>query len=284
MKKQIVSACALIASVAAFATSVTSENTFGVMKIAAPAKVSSSLVQLIIPVPWENVGASTGAIDPTAYVLATNRKKDDALFYYDTAQKVYKVWVMSEDGSASGAWTAKSSYVISGETESNETEIDTIFADGSFARGKAVILQLQSGSTADIYLSGQYSSTTSTVVITGPAATSHAWWVVYNLIAPSLASEVTLNNLSFYKDDTGEVAVEQDDIVGDKIVKADGTTYYCEADEASGIKWVYYEPSDPGVVAIPTGTIENVKLKVGEGAWYVRAVHKNGVQTIHVNW
>ena len=277
MKKQIVTACALIASVAAFATSVESSNTFGVLKIASTATAEKS-AQLIIPVPWENVGTASGVIDPTAYVLTTNRKKDDTLFYYDTQQKAYKVWSMSADGSSSGVWTAQDSYNIS------DKALSTITADGTFARGKAVILQLVKGSTEPVYISGQYSSNLCKVAITGPAASAHAWWVVYNLIAPSSASAVSLSDVQFFADENCLQEVGVNDIVGDKIVKADGTTYYCEAGDNSSIKWVYYAPGTPGTVSIPIGTTENVKLNAGEGAWYVRAVHKNGAQTIYVKW
>ncbi len=277
MKRQIVTACALIASVAAFATSVESSNTFGVLKIASTATTEKS-AQLIIPVPWENVGTASGVIDPTAYVLTTNRKEGDTLFYYDTQQKAYKVWSMSADGSDSGVWTPQTSYSISNK------ELSTITATGTFARGKAVILQLVAGSTDPVYISGQYSSAECQVAITGPAASAHAWWVVYNLIAPSSASAVSLNDVRFFTDEDCSSAVSVVDIVGDKIVKADGTTYYCEAGDNSSIKWVYYAPSTAGTVSIPTGTTEGVQLNAGEGAWYVRAVHKSGVQTIYVEW
>ena len=280
MKKQIVSACALIASVAAFATSVTSANTFGVLKVTSTA-TDEAAAQLIIPVPWENVGASTGMIDPTAYVLATNRKKGDALFYYNPALKTYMVWEMSDDGDKSGEWTAKSTYSV-GENEN----IVIVDAEGSFSRGQAIILSLTAGSVDDVFLSGQYTGTQVATALTAPSPNAHSYWKTFTLIAPSVVNDIDLNSEQsyFYRDSGCTTPVTESDISGDQIVLADGTTYYCEF---SGGKLSWYKlveaTEEPKVMSHNT---DNIKLLKGQGAWYVRSVHsaENAAQTIYVKW
>ena len=223
MKKQIVTACALIASVTAFAASVTSDNTFGVLKVASTATAGAS-GQLIIPVPWENVGG--GDVVATNYVLSTGRKIGDKLYWYDSSLETpaYKVWAIETNG---GPWVPATTYSI-GETDYTVAEPAV---GQSIKRGQAVILGLVKGSTDSVYLSGQYNANDVKVQIYGPTEDQVAkFYRVSTLIAPSKASAVSLSSLKFYTrsgDDYTEIAAgdKGTKLNGDYIRLADGTTY-----------------------------------------------------------
>lgn len=267
MKKQIVTACALIASVAAFATSVESSNTFGVLKIASTATAEKS-AQLIIPVPWENVGTSTGTITATDYVLSTGRKVGDMLYWYDNSlqEPAYKVWTIKSEN---GSWEAATTYSI-GKESYTVTAPDV---GATIARGQAVILGLVAGSTGDIYLSGQYNKNTVKVPIYGPTTEQVAkLYRVSTLIAPSQASEVDVNTLKFYTL-SNESYTEIDDtsvLKGDYIRLADGTTYTYSKNIG---KW--YKEGEQGSLIT-----ENLLIPSGQGAWYSRA----NAGTVYVEW
>ena len=259
MKKQIVTACALIASVAAFATSVESSNTFGVLKIAAP------IGQSIIPVPWENVGG--GDIVATNYVLSTGRSVGDKLYWYDSSLQTpaYKVWSISTSG---GPWTPVTTYKI------NEGLTSITPANGeSIARGQAVILELQSGSTESVYLSGQYNESKVYVPIYGPTEEDAAKLSrVSTLIAPSTASSVNVNDLKFYTcaNDIYTEITDKSFLKNDYIRLADGTTFTYSATLSS-----WYKEGDNGV---PVTT--DLTIPAGQGAWYSRA----NAGTVYVEW
>lgn len=72
--KKILAVSALLASVAAFAASVASDNTFGVLKIS-----DTTSQQLVISVPWENVG-SGGNVKITDLVLPTGLDEGTTLY------------------------------------------------------------------------------------------------------------------------------------------------------------------------------------------------------------
>ena len=189
MKKQIFSACALIASVAAFATSVESANTFGVLKVDASA-ADGKTAQLIIPVPWEDVGGN-GQITATNYVLSTGRIAGDKLYWYDNTESAYKVWEIEANG---GPWTPKSTYTIG----KDNYEVTAPEAGATIARGQAVILGLANGSTQPIYLSGQYNSSAVKTCIYGVAdeTLKAKLFRVSTLIAPSTAVAKNISDVS----------------------------------------------------------------------------------------
>ena len=269
MKKQIVTACALIASVAAFATSVESSNTFGVLKIASTATAETA-AQLIIPVPWENVGTSTGTITATDYVLSTGRKAGDMLYWYDNSlqEPAYKVWTIKSEN---GSWEPTETYSIG---EKNYT-VTAPEVGATIARGQAVILGLVAGSTGDIYLSGQYNKNTVKVPIYGPTTEQvKKFYRVSTLIAPSSAATLDLNSESvkFYDGDT-ELATDdtkKDKLAGDQIKLANGAVY--TFNQLVG-KWTKKTTN-------ADFTSENVTIPMGEGAWYSRCNAGN----ISIEW
>ncbi len=237
MKKQIVTACALIASVAAFATSVESSNTFGVLKIAAPKG------QSIIPVPWEKVGG--GDIVVTDYVLPTGLTDGDLLYWYDANAGAYKVWKI-----ASGAWAVDTTIKVDADSISTETSnlTDTV------ARGTAAILNLSEPEY--VYLSGQYADSTVTTTIYGLASGEHEKYPLKfksTLIAAPQAEDYSLKNMTV----TGTVT-------GDKIMVASSPAVTYVYGTVGGTTGWY----KPGLDA--SSCKFDVKIPSGVGAWYMR--------------
>lgn len=250
MKKQIVTACALIASVAAFAASVTSDNTFGVLK------VSASAGQTIIPVPWEAVGG--GDIVVTNYVLTTGLTNDDLLYWYDASAGSYKVWKVAD-----GKWATHDTTKI---TASDITPVASELTQG-FPRGGAAVLELSVAKT--VYLSGQYIGTSVTTTVYGLSDGEKALYggkkSKSTMIAPPKAKDYNLNSeVSFYSSYTSEdvkTDATSEQLVGDQILLNNGTSYYYGN---TGSKYEWYKKTESGKSA------ENITIPAGEGAWYLR--------------
>ena len=262
MKKQIVTACALIASVAAFAASVTSDNTFGVLKVASTATAVKS-GQLIIPVPWENVGG--GGVVATNYVLSTGRSVGDNLYWYDNSVSAYKVWTIASEGAP---WTPVTTHSIS----AGLTQVAPNVGE-QIARGHAVILGLEAGSTGAVYLSGQYNADSVKVEICGPTEELAAkLYRVSTLIAPSTVSDVDVNTLTFYtkENETYTPISNKTVLKNDYIRLANGTTFTYSASLAS-----WYKEGDGG-----TPITDGLTIPAGQGAWYSRG----NVGSIYVQW
>ena len=86
--KKMIFGFALIATCVASATTVTSANTFGVLK------VTSTNEETVICVPWVKVGDGS-SIDANSLVLTSNLKKGDQLFAYDTTTSTYYTWTLA---------------------------------------------------------------------------------------------------------------------------------------------------------------------------------------------
>lgn len=286
MKKQIVTACALIASVAAFATSVESSNTFGVLKYAGT--VSS---EVMVSVPWLAVGGAN--ISPANLVLASNRVVGDQMYWYDTSEKKYKVWVITASESTK-AWTPCTTVVVE---ETGKVSKKTATGEEVAPRGDVIVLKLQEENKVypDIYLSGQYVAGTVSKTVIYPTVPS-VYAVEYNLVAPSTAASVDLNAAytagnvfySTYTDETKTPATAAN-LAGDMIILADGTEYsfvndsetVCE-DSTTAYKstytgWVKKQLADSNKAynAMTNPYIyraADCTLVAGQGAWYVRKV------------
>jgi len=278
MKKQIVTACALIASVAAFATSVTSENTFGVLKLA-----DTTTSELIIGVPWVSVG--TGNVSPTNLVLAANLSNGDMLYMYDATAKGYKVWVVQ-----SGAWTGATTYSIG-----NKDDYTSISKTGAeaLARGEALILK-RTGATPYpvVYLSGQYTDVNAgRIQIKNPTASDVPMQVYFTLIANPKTTDVDVNQCKFYTsaEDSTEVSIFGNGTLDDYILLSDGSKYGYDATGSNNKHWYKLVSGESKTVTIgneqitttvTTKSYENVIIPVGKGAWYVRA----GRSAIYLEW
>ena len=266
MKKQIVTACALISSVAAIAASVTSDNTFGVLKVAAPDGVEVASKQLLIPVPWESVGDARSVV-ATNYVLSTGRKAGDQLYWYDASVRSYQSWVIETDN---GPWVPAAISKVFGKYSVTENAP----SDGAtIPRGQAVILELSAGSTSDVFLSGQYNENDVKVQIYGPTEELAAkLYRVSTLIAPSKASDVDLTSVKFYgSNGTTELTDGSRSVLnGDYIRLANGTTY-----KFNTVVGGWYKDGTGGV---PVKT--DLTIPAGQGAWYSRA----NAGSVYIEW
>lgn len=258
--KKIIAGCALLASFAAVATTVESANTFGVLKV-----TDASTTELIIAVPWTAVG--TGNIKVTDLVLPTGLADGDKLYWYSTAEKNFKSWVITK-----GAWAANNVTLFNEQTLTTELT-DTV------ARGEALILVRTAPETnSDIYLSGQYTNSTSVVAIACPTSGDIAArpnHLTYTLIAPSSTTAVDLNTEIYYSDADCNTAVAYTDssLDGDKIQLSDGTQY--GHDNLGWYKW-----ADASGNAPKTKNHSGVTIPQGQGAWYMR----NGTSSLYIQW
>ena len=247
--KKIVAISALLASIAAFATSVTSENTFGVLKIA-----DTTSEQLIISVPWEKVGG--GDVKITDLVLPKGLYDSTKLYYYDGSN--YMAF-----GVKDGQWQNGE---LAGGAVYNENQ--------SIARGSALIIVRTKGDEDAaypvIYLSGQYAAATNSTIA---EATSDA--PSYTLIAPTVAnsSNVDLNTVS---DRWSEAKVGDVITYGTTTYNYDGRFWYKETMGDTSISVTGGSSFKP-----PQKVTTGITIPAGQGAWYIRA---KGGTSFTVNW
>ena len=164
--KRLVFAAALSFAASAFADTVQSANTFGVLKIA-----DTTHANVAVCVPWVAAGAG-GPVNVTNLVMASNREAGDVVYYYDATAKNFKAWELQ-----GGAWTAIPSAVKVGSIDV-AVPVDAVTA----ARGGALIIHRE-GETSlakPIYLYGQYSGGEATTTV----AQGTELLPVISLIAP----------------------------------------------------------------------------------------------------
>lgn len=260
MKKQVIFSLSLLASVLASASTVTSDNTFGVLKITATS------AETVIGVPWVGVGG--GSVTVSNIVLTSNLKTGDYLYYYDGSG--YKTWYLTADG---GNWTPVST-VIKGNTVNAPGAASTV----TLSRGKAIILKManwDSREDKDIYIYGQYAALGSgdTTSITVPTSDGS---VVWSLIAPPSATDFDLNGASVSIGDVKPVA-------GDAIItNLNMSTWIRYNNESS--KWGRYtETTNKYGVVTGTSFTEGAVIKAGNGAWY-RAEGGHTDNTLTIRW
>jgi hypothetical protein len=238
--KKVVSILSIFATTVAIASSVQSDNTFGVLKL----DIGTAAGQTIISVPWENVGG--GDIEVDKIMLTNNLAVDDQLWYFNQVNKKYQVWKLTATG-----WAAQD--VVS---ESKEVALD----DTTVPRGSALIIERNTvGANGNVYLYGQYTASTATNSI---AYNSDA--EVFSLIAPTATTGSTVNlNL--------DLDYEGTPLVGDQIIQGAGDIYtYRVPSAGGGEKWCKstWEQVDGG--KLQTFVTTGVTLPVGKGAWYRR--------------
>lgn len=241
--KKIVSILSIFAATAAIASSVQSDNTFGVMKL----NIGTAIGQTIIGVPWENVGG--GDINVNKIMLTNNLAVNDQLWYFNQTHKKYQVWKLTAEGwSTSGA-------VIPEGTDSEDALDETVVP-----RGSALIIDRKTeGSSGDIYLYGQYTGSTATNSIA-----SNPTFALFSLIAPTATtgSTVDLNSGLEYVGTP---------LVGDQIIQGAGDIYTYRVPSAGGDeKWCKSTWEQVGDGKIQKFVDSGVTLPVGKGAWYLR--------------
>lgn len=172
MKKLILSlTLAGAAALAAKASTVSSANTFGVLK------VDSNTAQTIIAVPWVEVGAGTDPIKVANLVMTSNLTDDDMLYYWNGEK--YLAWKLQ-----SGSWKAVNVVSFEGVDVAEPAQNTAV------ARGKALILVRSVYANKPIYLYGQYQTSADVA----PQISANAW----NLIAPCNASSAAIDLNSHY--------------------------------------------------------------------------------------
>lgn len=237
--KKLVAVSALLASVAAFATSsVTSDNTFGVLKIA-----DTTSQELIISVPWEKVGG--GDVKITDLVLPTGLSEGTMLYYYDGSN--YMAFRVSGGQWVNGELTGGLPYK----------------ANQAIARGSALIIVRPKSTTyPPIYLSGQYAEAAGSSTISAASATAPA----YSLIAPTKTSSVSSINLN---DATWTNVGENDYILLSDftVAKYKEGKWVVEVVDENATEFSIKTPGYTGTVK-PKKTVE-ATVPVGVGIWYV---------------
>lgn len=240
--KKLVAVSALLASVAAFATSsVTSDNTFGVLKIS-----DTTSQELIISVPWEKVGG--GDVKITDLVLPTGLSEGTMLYYYDGSK--YMAFRVSEGRWSDGELTGGLTY------EANLT----------IARGSALIIKRTKAANAEsypiIYLSGQYADAAGSSTISIASATAPA----YSLIAPTKTASVSSINLN---DATWTNVGENDYILLSDftVAKFKEGKWVVEVVDENATEFSITTPGYTGSVK-PKKTVD-ATVPVGVGIWYV---------------
>lgn len=248
MKKLIVTACAVIASAVAVASTVQSSNTFGVLKL--QASDGTTKKQFFIGVPWEAVGASGATaqkINPKDLVLTTGLKEGDLLIYYGTGDSAgLKAWSLDADN---GEWgTAQVASSVAREiTTGGVLEAKVYPAAGendTVTRGEGLLLETKAQS---VYLSGQYKSAAPSAVTVMPATSTIK--EAYTLIGN-------------YSADTTMIIEASNPKSGDKIFVNNKVYVY------NGTEWTTF--SQPATeFEAPTWSAADPVVAPGSGAWYL---------------
>ncbi len=255
MKRSLALAC-LFASPLAFATAtttVTSGNTFGVLRV----DVGTKADQVIIAIPWLEASTGDADISVTNVIKTANLYSGDQLYYYNTTTRKYQVWKLND----SKTWDAAK--VVDDTDDGTESAVD----GQTLTRGNAILLKRPGTKSESIYLYGQVPST-STCVVTMAQGTSTA--PAYTLIAPPAVGETDLNKNATWSD----VAT------GDAIILDDGTLLVYTTINGSK-KWAektgYSDDTNTN-----TYSTDSAKISAGQGAWYMSA--KGASSAAKVTW
>ena len=248
MKRSLALAC-LFASSLAFATAtttVTSGNTFGVLRVDV-----GTAEQVIIAIPWLAASTDGSDIKVTDVIKTANLYSGDQLYYYNTSTGKYQVWQLDDNK----AWVAA--------TRIDGTE-DVV--DGqTLTRGNAILLKRPGTKSSSIYLYGQVPSTSTCEVTMAQGTTDTP---AYTLIAPPAVSETDLNSATW-----------SDVADGDVIVLDDGSVLnYVTIDAAK--KWAKRTGFDSDTNA-DTYSTGSSTISAGQGAWYVS---RGGTVAATVTW
>lgn len=153
--KNLIAAISIMATGAALASAVTSDTTFGVLK------VTSTNLQTVISVPWEAVGS--GDVKVKDFVKTSNLipgTKPESTELMD-GDKLYLYSVDDETGEGSyKGWFLNSTNVWEGLADPDDP-ITTGTDNDSIKRGSALILvrpRLPVNAETNIYLYGQYTT------------------------------------------------------------------------------------------------------------------------------
>lgn len=240
--KRLVFAAALSFAASAFADTVQSASTFGVLKIA-----DTTHTNLAVCVPWVAAGAG-GPIKVADIVMASNREEGDVVYYYSGS--AFLAW-----GYSGGEWSALSSVTTNG------VAVGAAVANQTANRGGSLIIHRNTSESLakPIYLYGQYSNESATTAITAGSSESP----VISLIAPpSTAAD------GYDMNAQGHATVSDGSVGTDDYIQLSGDTKRYQFNSNTG-KWGVY-----GKVVWTSGSpessfTEGLTIPAGQGALYV---------------
>lgn len=251
MKALAFFSCLLAGSAACAA--VTSDATFGVLKVASNNK------ETVISVPWVSATNLNTSVAVKDFVKTTGMTDGDELYLYDNNNGTYKLWVFdASENKWKGTLKVSAKITsITGESAGSDTNL--------IARGSALIIARQNPTTSDIYLYGQYNSSAPSA----PVVTRDAEKVVSSLFAPWNVSgdRISLNALASTAENDGKQYLAWD--ATNKPVDGD----IIRAHSASGkttLSFTYKESDGKwGRMVGTSRNTETAYINAGMGAWYV---------------
>ncbi len=224
---------------------VTTVNTAGVLRVAAPPSVA------VVSVPWVEFSPSgSSSISAASLVRTMNLTAGDNLYVYDKANSLYRTWQLK----SSGEWSPLTTYALVDGVVSSTTA----GAPGAttIPRGDGIWLERQNADRP-VYLVGQYDSASVTTQL------ASGW----NLIANPAGAALDVNEKF------------ANPAEGDRIViPTGGAPLNCTY---SGGEWGYYksitfkEDGDTFVKSVRETT--DVAVPAGRGFWYI-SVGENSVE------
>ena len=245
--KKIVSILSIFATTAAIASSVQSDNTFGVLKL----DIGTATGQTIICVPWENVGG--GDVDVNKIMLTNNLTNGDMLYYFNTNSVKFQVWKLTSTG-----WEHQT--VV---PEGKENQLEAASVSQTIPRGAALVIERNTAVTSgEVYLYGQYVASTGTSTISAATAESD----VYSLIAPCGTGSVDLNSNSLGW--SSKAAAGDTISCGTNTYSWDGTSWYYEE---NGTEQAIHIDGSGGNTFTPPNKVTAITIPAGQGVWYKRA-------------
>lgn len=234
----------MLAAGAALASTVTSAQTFGVLK------VTSTTAETAICVPWVAAGTGTD-IKVKDFVKTTDLYIGDELYLYDADEQEFVAWQLTEDRTTTPwttNWTGTATISALGDVADPGTDNTTI------GRGSALILKRQHPETGAFYLYGQYTETEFTSV-TMAADTSEEKVTLFAL-PNTTGTAIDLNRSDWtWSKVVRSTAITTGDTI--RLQKANGTAIYLAY---NGTNWV--SVSD-------LATTTNAVIQPGMGAWYI---------------
>lgn len=233
MKKLVVFASALAAGMV-MASSVSSTQTFGVLKI------TSNLQQTVISVPW--VAAGTGsAVKVKDFVKTTGLNDGTLLYKYDDG--TFKAWILNN-----GAWEGLT--VVTDENDEFGGKKVSKGGDDTLSQQDAIIIVRQAGNTSgDIYLYGQYSDASDLTYTIDRSAGA-------TLVSPvnTTGSTISLNSLNWTAAPTNGDMIKLHDSAGY------AATFVYDGSQSAGQRWGVMEDGEWNYGA--------AVVRAGMGFWY----------------
>ena len=249
--KKIIASITMLAAGAALASTVSSDQTFGVLKI------TSDTAETAISVPWVAAGSGSSAetIKVVDFVKTSNLHTGDRLLKYDAeldeGNGGFYCWALTADA---GSWQASN-------TAYHEVFISSGSLTETLTRGDAIILVRGQDSLDEtdhaIYLYGQYKAAPASYLIPRSAGRK-------TLFAPINVSGGTLDLNS---DITWTNAEDGDMIQLQSVTDGKIRTFTYDSSQ-KGSEW--------GRQGISGWVTASTEIKAGQGAWYITTSGSGG--------